>query len=126
MAEINVTPFVDVMLVLLVVFIIAAPLLSVGIEVNLPRTQAGALPAGRETPVWVTIKADGTFYVQETETNPQSLEAQLEAILSEGAATRRLLVRADAEVPHGRVAEVLAIAQKAGFTNVGLAAEPSK
>jgi biopolymer transport protein TolR len=125
MAEINVTPFVDVMLVLLIVFIIAAPLLTVGVEVNLPKTRAGTLPQGVEGPLWITVRADGTLFLQETETEADELGAKLRAVAATGG-TGRVIIRADGEVAHSRVAFVLAEAQRAGFTNVGLAQESGR
>ena len=125
MSEINVTPFVDVMLVLLIVFMIAAPLLTVGVEVDLPKTDARTLSPGDEEPIWLTVRADGMIYLQETEVEPERLEATLAAMAAE-TGPRRVLVRGDEAASYGAVMDVLARLQGAGFTNVALAAQPER
>lgn len=119
MAEINVTPFVDVMLVLLIIFMVAAPLLTVGVAVELPETQADALPTDEEEPLTVTIKADGTLAIQETDTPQGELVAKLQAIAAERESDR-IFLRADGANDWNRVAQVMGALNAAGFTNIGL------
>lgn len=122
LAEINVTPFVDVMLVLLIVFMITAPLLAAGIEVALPRTEARNLPQ-QERPLTVTIQADGKIFIQETEVEFDTLLPRLEALAQEGGGTR-IYIRADKTTEYQRLAEVMARMRTAGYTNLGLVTEP--
>jgi biopolymer transport protein TolR len=118
MAEINVTPFVDVMLVLLIVFMVAAPLLTVGIEVDTPETEARPMTEQIE-PLAVTVTADGTIYVQETEIEYDNLVPHLQAIAAAGY-DQRIFVRGDKDVSYDRVAKVLGRLNAAGFTQIGL------
>jgi biopolymer transport protein TolR len=119
MAEINVTPFVDVMLVLLIIFMVAAPLLTVGVEVNMPETAASALPSDQEEPLTVTIKADGTLAIQNTDTAQNELIGKLQAIAGERDSDR-IFLRADGANDWNRVAEVMGALNAAGFSNIGL------
>lgn len=121
-AEINVTPFVDVMLVLLIVFMITAPLLTVGVPVDLPRTEARNLPAGEE-PLTITITTGGEIYLQETVVTLEELAPRLTAIAGTGYASR-IFIRADNGAPYGDVARVMARVNAAGFTNLGLVTDP--
>ena len=123
-SDINVTPFVDVMLVLLIIFMVTAPLLVPGIPVNLPKTQAKPLTENRE-PLTVTIKSDGSIYLQQTKVAPDTLVEKLQAIAANGD-EERIHVRGDASVPYGRVVEVMGILNSAGFTKVGLVTGPPK
>ena len=118
MSEINVTPFVDVMLVLLIIFMVPAPLLTVGVPVELPRTAAGALPGEQEEPLSITLTADGRLLVQTTEIAPAELLARLSAIAAERE-SETIYLRADAEVPYARVAEVMGALNAGGFTRIG-------
>ena len=120
MGEINVTPFVDVMLVLLIVFMVTAPLLTVGVEVDLPKTQAGQINADA-APLVVSIKDDGTLYLQETEMLPDQLIPRLRAI-SNANPDVRIFVRGDAAVAYGDVLGVMGRIQAAGFERVALVA----
>ena len=120
MGEINVTPFVDVMLVLLIVFMVTAPLLTVGVEVDLPKTQAGQINADA-APLVVSIKDDGTLYLQETEMPPDQLIPRLQAI-SNANPSVRIFVRGDAAVAYGDVLGVMGRIQAAGFERVALVA----
>ena len=120
MGEINVTPFVDVMLVLLIVFMVTAPLLTVGVEVDLPKTQAGQINADA-APLVVSIKYDGTLYLQETEMPPDQLIPRLRAI-SNANPDVRIFVRGDAAVTYGDVLGVMGRIQAAGFERVALVA----
>jgi biopolymer transport protein TolR len=118
MSEINVTPFVDVMLVLLIIFMVAAPLLTVGVPVELPRTAAGALPGEQEEPLSITLTADGRLLVQTTEIAPAEMLTRLRAISAERE-SGIIYLRADAEVPYARVAEVMGALNAGGFTKIG-------
>jgi biopolymer transport protein TolR len=124
LAEINVTPFVDVMLVLLIIFMVTAPLLTAGVPVDLPKTHAKPLTDDRE-PLSVTIRKDGSIYLQQTRISPETLVERLKAIATNGY-DERVYVRGDASVPYGRVIEVMAILNNAGFTKVGLVTGPPK
>ncbi len=122
LAEINVTPFVDVMLVLLIIFMVTAPLLTAGVPVDLPKTRAQPLSQDRE-PLSVTIRKDGRIYLQNTPVEAEDLVVRLTAIAQNGA-EQRIFVRGDTAVPYGRVIEVMAILNTAGFTKVGLVTGP--
>jgi biopolymer transport protein TolR len=119
MAEINVTPFVDVMLVLLIIFMVAAPLLTVGVPVELPKTAAGALPTDQEEPLTVTITAEGSVQIQTTETARDELIPKLLAIAAERTSDR-VFLRADGAVPYAQVMEIMGALNAGGFSNIGL------
>ena len=119
MSEINVTPFVDVMLVLLIIFMVAAPLLTVGVPVELPKTAAGALPSDNEEPLTVTITAEGAVQIQTTETPRDQLVPKLRAIAAERASDR-VYLRADGAIPYEVVMQVMGALNAGGFSNVGL------
>jgi biopolymer transport protein TolR len=119
MAEINVTPFVDVMLVLLIIFMVAAPLLTVGVPVELPKTAAGALPSDQEEPLTVTITAEGSIQIQTSETAPDDLIPKLRAIAAERDGDR-IFLRADGSVSYATVMEVMGALNAGGFSNIGL------
>ncbi len=121
MSEINVTPFVDVMLVLLVVFMITAPLLTVGVQVDLPETTANNLP-GDDEPLTVTIDSDGVLYLQELKVEIGELVPKLRAIAAERP-DLRIFVRGDKAIDYGRVMQVMGTINAAGFTKVGLVTE---
>jgi len=124
MAEINVTPMVDIMLVLLIVFMVAAPLLSVGVPVNLPK--AGAKPLrGDEAPLAITVSAQGQIFLQDTEIALESLVPRLKAIVGTGY-EQRIYVRGDEAVSYGRVATVVARVNAAGFARVALVTDTPK
>lgn len=118
LSEINVTPFVDVMLVLLIVFMVTAPLLTVSIPIELPRTDAKQSAAETE-PLSITIKADGTVYLQETQVAVDELLPRLRAISREGY-DRAIYIRGDANVNYGLMADVLARVSSGGFTKIQL------
>ena len=122
MSDINVTPFVDVMLVLLIVFMVAAPLLTVGVPIDLPRASANPLTEDRE-PLNVTVAADGNVYLQDTEIAFDEIVPRLLAI-SENGYDQRIFLRGDRSVDYGRVMEVMALLNKAGFTRIGLVTVP--
>ena len=119
MAEINVTPFVDVMLVLLIIFMVAAPLLTVGVPVELPKTAAGALPVDQEEPLTVTITAEGSIQIQTTETQRDQLITRLRGIAAERE-NDRVFLRADGAVPYLQVMQVMGALNAGGFSNIGL------
>ncbi len=119
MAEINVTPFVDVMLVLLIVFMVAAPMLTVGVPVQLPRVSADALPAEQEEPLTVTVTGEGAVMIQETEVPVSEMAARLEAIAAERSGDR-VFLRADGTIPYERVVQVMGALNAGGFSNIGL------
>ncbi|MYH57112.1 MAG: protein TolR [Boseongicola sp. SB0675_bin_26] len=119
MSEINVTPFVDVMLVLLIIFMVAAPLQTVGVPVELPRTAAQALESGQEEPLTVTLTADGVTMIQTTEVADEQIVPRLRAVLSERA-SRRVFIRADGAIPYARVVQVMGALNAAGITDIGL------
>lgn len=118
-SEINVTPFVDVMLVLLIIFMVSAPLLTVGVPVNLPETAAEALPVEQEEPLTVTLTADGRLLIQTTETDPSEVIPKLTAIAAERASDK-IFLRADGEIPYAQVMQVMGALNAGGFRNIGL------
>jgi len=122
MSEINVTPLVDVMLVLLVVFMVTAPLMTVGVQVDLPKTQAAAIQ-GQDEPLSITIDAKGGIYLQETSVDLDQLVPRLQAIAA-GALDRRIFVRGDQAVNYGKVLEVMGVVNAAGYTKVALIGNP--
>lgn len=119
MAEINVTPFVDVMLVLLIIFMVAAPLLTVGVPVELPKTAAGALPTVEEEPLTISLTADGVVVLQKTEIPRAELIPRLRAIAAERD-DDKVFLRADGAVTYAEFAEIMGALSAAGFTNIGL------
>ena len=121
MSEINVTPFVDVMLVLLVVFMITAPLLTVGVPIDLPKSAASNLQ-GSEEPLTVSINDKGKIYLQKTLVKQEELVARMLAI-SENLTSRRIFVRGDRLVDYGTVMEVMGSLNAAGFNKVALVTE---
>ena len=120
MSEINVTPLVDVMLVLLIVFMVTAPLLTVGVQVDLPKAVAPTIQ-GNDEPLAISIDAAGTIFLQETTVDIADLVPRLTAI-SKGAFERRIFVRGDRAINYGRVMEVMGLINAAGFTKVALVA----
>ncbi|MBR0656577.1 protein TolR [Plastoroseomonas arctica] len=128
MSEINVTPLVDVMLVLLIIFMVAAPLMTVGVPIDLPRT--AAQPMAQETePLTISVNTEGKIFLQETEVPLEGLVEQLRAILANqpaqaaGQPERRIFVRGDRGINYGRVMEVMGTIATAGFTRVALLTE---
>ena len=124
MSEINVTPFVDVMLVLLIVFMVTAPMLTVGVPVNLPESEADSLPDDRE-PLTVSINSKGEVFVQDTKVAFNELVAKLLAI-SKNRTDTRIYVRGDKAINYGRVLEIMGMLSGSGFTKVALISEPYK
>jgi len=126
MSEINVTPLVDVMLVLLIVFMVAAPLMTVGVPIELPQTKAKPLQGDSE-PITVSVDKEGKVFLQETEIDPQTLIAKLEAIARNGY-DERIFVRGDTAVDYGTVMKVMGALNAAGYKKIGLVtgSEPDK
>ena len=121
MSEINVTPMVDVMLVLLVVFMITAPLMTVGVPVDLPKTKASVI-VGEDEPLVVTLDAEGKLILQETEVALDKLVARLTAI-TENRKETRVFVRGDRTIAYGKVMQVMGRINLAGFARVALITE---
>jgi biopolymer transport protein TolR len=126
MADINVTPMVDVMLVLLVVFMITAPMLATGVSVTLPKARAEQLKTDRERPLVVTIDKDSKVYVgtQDEPVELKDLATMLKA-QADNNLEKRVYVRADAQAPAGSMIQVMALLQTSGFANVGLPVDPN-
>ena len=124
MAEINVTPFVDVMLVLLIVFMVTAPLLTVGVPVDLPKTKAPALGQDRE-PLSITVRRDGAIFLQKEQVPEAALVEKLTAIAANGY-NQRIFVRGDDRANYGKVMEVMGLLASAGFTHIGLVTDVVK
>lgn len=122
MAEINVTPFVDVMLVLLIVFMVAAPLLTVGVTVDLPETSATPIQEQGE-PLTVTVTAEGVIYVQDTVVEYDNLVSHLEAISTAGY-DQRIFIRGDKNLSYGDIMRVMGRIKGAGFHGIGLVSDP--
>lgn len=118
LSEINVTPFVDVMLVLLIIFMVAAPLLTVGVPIDLPETEAKALNSETQ-PITVSVNSSGQVFLQETEIAIDEVVAKLEAIATTGY-DERIYVRGDTNADYGTVMKVMARISAAGFKNLGL------
>jgi biopolymer transport protein TolR len=124
MVEINVTPFVDVMMVLLVVFMVAAPLLTVGVPLELPRSAAAPLAVDQEEPLTVNLDAEGVVYVQREPVSFDQLVPRLQAI-RETRVSDKIFLRADSRLDYGRVAQVMGALNAGGFRNIGLVTDPA-
>ena len=118
MSEINVTPFVDVMLVLLIVFMVTAPLLTVGIKVDLPKVKATALTDIKD-PIEITVKLDGDVYIAESKVEVENLIPRLNAITEQNTEAR-IYIRGDRVVAYGRIMEIMSIINSAGYIKVAL------
>ncbi|PBC10810.1 protein TolR [Mesorhizobium sp. WSM3859] len=118
MSEINVTPMVDVMLVLLIIFMVAAPLLTVGVPIDLPETKAKALNVDTQ-PITISIGANGEIHLQETEIPLDELVAKLQAISKTGY-DERIFIRGDKATNYGAAMKVMGLIQDAGYKNIGL------
>ena len=121
MSEINVTPFVDVMLVLLIVFMVTAPLLTVGIPVDLPKVKANALTDLKD-PIEITVKLNGLVYLGESVVENENLISRLDAITDQNTEAR-IYVRGDRVVAYGRVMEIMSLINSAGYVKVALVAQ---
>ena len=124
MADINMTPFIDVMLVLLIIFMVAAPLLTTGVTVDLPRASATALNVDRK-PIAVSLNEQGQLYVMDEPIADADLVAKLQGA-SQSDVDQRIYLRASKAVPYGRVAEIMAAVTTAGYKKVALVTEPIK
>ena len=119
MAEINVTPFVDVMLVLLIIFMVSAPLLTVGVPVELPKAVAGPLAAEQEEPLVISLTTEGTIVIQTTEVAEGELLTRLRGIVSERSSDK-VFLRADTAIPYGRVVQVMSVLNAVGLSDIAL------
>ena len=122
MSQINVTPLVDVMLVLLVIFMVTAPMMQQGVQVNLPKTQAKSLSADQDTVV-VSLDTAGRLFINSTETSHADLTARLTAIF-ETEAKKEVYLKADKDVPYGEVVKTMAEIKGAGIERLGMMTEP--
>ena len=124
MADINVTPFIDVMLVLLIVFMVTAPLLSAGVQVDLPKTEAGPVTDKDEKPLEVSVNKSGQIFIGETKVSREDLVVKMSAITGD-TTERRIFVRADQGLAYGKVMEIIGAINKAGYRKVALITEQS-
>lgn len=122
MSDINITPMVDVMLVLLVIFMVTAPLMTAGVPLDLPKTNASALK-GDDKPLTISVKADGSLWLQETQLTLDELVPRLRAVTAAKPDTT-IFVRGDTSVNYGRMAEVLSHLSQAGFPKLSLVTQP--
>ncbi len=125
MAEINVTPMVDVMLVLLIIFMVSAPLLTAGVPVDLPSSKAKAIQTEDSKPIELSVDAGGKIYIGESEIMKAALISTISPLL-EGDEERRIYIRADQGIAYGNVMEVLGILNSAGFSKVALISKPKQ
>jgi biopolymer transport protein TolR len=126
MAEINMTPFIDVMLVLLIIFMVAAPLLATGVPIDLPQTAAKPINVDQK-PITIAVDAQGRVFLNDDEIQPQDLASRLSTLAGgPAAAEQRIYVRGAKEVNYGRVAEVMSLITAAGFKKVALITEPDQ
>ena len=123
-SEINVTPFVDVMLVLLIVFMVSAPLLSTGVAVDLPKSKAGALSEEDSKPIEISLTQDGELFIGETTVKRDRLIALLSA-MTERNLERRIYIRASENLPYKQVMDILGAVNGAGFKKVALVSKPA-
>ncbi len=119
MSEINITPFVDVMLVLLIIFMVAAPMLTVGVPIKLPDTAAKAMPDEQEPPLTISITAEGAIFIQDTAVSDAEMIPKLRAIAAERTSDK-VFLRADGALDYARVAAVMGALNAGGFNNIGL------
>jgi biopolymer transport protein TolR len=122
MSEINVTPFVDVMLVLLIIFMVAAPLLTVGVPIELPRTAATPLPSEDEEPLTIALTVDGEILVQNAAVEPAELVPLLRSVSAERNSDK-VFLRADGGIPYEDVMQVMGALNASGFNDIGLVTE---
>ena len=124
MADINMTPFIDVMLVLLIIFMVAAPLLATGVPIDLPQTKAAALNIDQK-PISVAVDPKGAVFINDEPVPPEQLADKLKSLAKAGP-DERIYVRGSDQVNYGRIAEVMSIITAAGFKRVALVTEPAK
>lgn len=125
MSDINVTPFVDVMLVLLVIFMVTAPLLTAGVDINLPKANAKAISQQDNKPLEISLDAKGGIFLGDTRVRIDELDTKLKAIAGETAADRRIYIRADSALDYGKVMSVMTAVSTAGFTKIALVTDPN-
>lgn len=125
MSDINVTPFVDVMLVLLIVFMVTAPLLTAGVEVDLPDADAPSISETNNKPIEVSVNKKGEIFVGETPVTASKLPALLKSVGDENIKEQKIFVRGDQGIEYGQIMNVISIINKAGFTKVALLSEPN-
>ena len=123
MAEINVTPFVDVMLVLLIIFLVTAPLMTTGLQVELPRTDAPPLPMEEDNQLVLSISADGAYYINEHSFTFEELRPKIVAI-AQANPDQDVFLRADGAVPYEKVAQLMALCTEAGIARMGMVTQP--
>jgi biopolymer transport protein TolR len=123
MSDINVTPLVDVMLVLLIVFMVAAPLMTTGVPIELPKTQAKQLDMPAD-PITISVQADRKVFIDKTEITLEELAPKLAAIAKDGT-QEQLMVRGDNNVPYGAIMEVMGVLNSAGYSKIGLVTTPA-
>ena len=123
MAEINVTPFVDVMLVLLIIFMVTAPLMTTGLQVELPRTDAPPLPMEEDNQLVLSISADGAYYINEHSFTFEELRPKIVAI-AQANPDQDVFLRADGAVPYEKVAQLMALCTEAGIARMGMVTQP--
>ena len=123
MSEINVTPFVDVVLVLLIIFIVAAPLLTVGVEIKLPETSAEALPSEDEEPLAISVAQDGSVALQSSTIPVDDLIPRLRAVMAERSSDK-IFIRGDSEVRYEVIMQIMGALNNAGYRNIGLVTDP--
>ena len=124
MADINMTPFIDVMLVLLIIFMVAAPLLATGVSVDLPQTKAGPLNIDQK-PVSIAINDQGQLFLMDQPIQKEDLITKLQAVAKDGF-DQRIYLRAAKGIPYGQVADIMALVTTAGYKKVALVTEPEK
>ncbi len=125
LSEINVTPFVDVMLVLLIIFMVTAPMMTQGIDIKLPETAAQAIPSEDER-VMVTVTQDQKIYINESVVDLDSLGGKLSAIYENRQQGKGVFLRADEKIPYGFVVQVMGTIRQAGIDQIGMVTEPVK
>jgi biopolymer transport protein TolR len=125
MSDINVTPFVDVMLVLLIIFMVTAPMMIQGVDVNLPQTTAKEIKTQQEEPLILTVNKDMEISIQKTVIKLEELDTKLNAIVKYRE-DKQILLRADKDVPYGFVVKVMAATKKAGIEKLGMITEPDE
>lgn len=123
MAEINVTPFVDVMLVLLIIFMVAAPMMTQGVDVSLPEVAADSISQEEESPFVVSVNKEGHIYINDFRIEPEKFEAKLKAIFKEKV-RQKVFLRADKSVPYGLVVDVMAKIRASGIKKLGMITDP--
>ncbi len=123
MSEINVTPFVDVMLVLLIIFMVTAPMMTTGMQVELPRADAPALPTNPDDQMVLSVTAEGKYFINEHEFTLDELKVKLEAIARNNP-DQDVFLKADGQVPYEQVAQLLAMCTNAGIARMGMVTQP--